>query len=355
MKISWVEVFLALFCMVLLVMNTANILAIGALEGKNALLSEEVADMNASLGQAMESIKVQGKRSSAIESEMEKQYSGLALDISMLGMDLNITQGRVADIEGEFAAFREEYIELQQDYDAKVQDYLELMGQMEDFEEDLQEKMFWYTENADFGGARKPFLSEIKTECVEDESLNMPCVSFILGDKGFSYIGEGKDYIKSLEEFEDDGGGDCEDWSLFVKAVINHFREEEGIEEIRVVDFGSQGRFEVYSENNVIYYYPNDGVDIKVKDMEVACFPITAGRGHCAIAMGGVLFEPQDGSYLGEVHWEGNDYLIDQGGEIEVLISDEDIYVDSGEEWISYGYFIEKIDAILRGIEKEGK
>ena len=91
---------------------------------------------------------------------------------------------------------------------------------------------------------------------------------------------------------------------------------------------------------------------MKIEDLQVACFPVSGEYGHCALVSDDVIFEPQDGSYIGRAEWDGGDYLIKGGGFVEVLIDDEDIHVWGEDEWVSYAYFVERIEGILEGKEK---
>ena|GEM_PF-5475444 len=347
MKVNWVEVFLFLFSLMLLGLSAVHLMQADGLKAENAALASELAETNVELEDAKETIAFQGNMISGLKLEMEQKDSALEAGIEMVAMDLNGTKERVASIEESFAQFQEEYIELQEQYEEKAAEYELLVGEIENFELDLQEKMYWYTENADFGGETKGFLSRIDTKCIENDVLNMPCVSYVLDERNYKYRSEGKDYIKSLDEFEKDRGGDCEDWSIFVKAIINEIAAEYGVDELRVVDFNRPGYFEVYSDDGITYYYSYADINMKIEDLQVACFPVGGGYGHCALVSEDVIFEPQDGSYLARAEWDGESYLIQDGGFVEVLIDDEDIHVDTGEGWVSYASFIEKIELIL--------
>ena len=341
----------AVFCFFLLLFCIYNLVQIEKLKKENSALYAELGAADARLGEAELELEAQDARLSSTKNQLEYADSQLEKEmdegLSGLGAELNDTKERVGAVEEEFEQFQEEYISLQQEYEQKSEEYESLLGEMEDFEAELQEKMYWYTANADFGGETKGFLSHIETKCVEGDTLNMPCVAIMLEERDFTYKSEGKDYIKSLDEFEADEGGDCEDWSMFVKAIINELEREEGVDELALVDFSESGYMEVYSDDGTVYYYSNDAVYADVEEVEVACFPVTSGYGHCALVSGGKLFEPQEGSYIGEVYWEDGDYVVEGWGFVEVYIDGEDIHVDSGDKWISYSYFIERIGGMI--------
>ncbi len=348
MKIDWADAVLLVFCIVLLVFSFVHFRDSAALRAENAALSEELAGTKAELAEVRDSVAFEGNRIDGLKLEMGQADSALEAGIEEVAVDLEATKGRVTSIEENFEQFREEYIELQGQYEEKAAEYELLVGEIEDFEMGLEEKMYWYTANADFGGETKGFLSRIDTKCIEEGGvLNMPCVVYVLDERDYEYESEAKDYIKSLDEFERDRGGDCEDWSIFVKAIINEIAAEHGVDELRVVDFNRPGYFEVYSDDGITYYYSYADINMKIEDLQVACFPVGGGYGHCALVSEDVIFEPQDGSYLARAEWDGESYLIRDGGFVEVLIDNEDIHVDTGEGWVSYAYFIEEIERIL--------
>ena len=351
MKINWVEVGLFAFCILLLGLSIVQFFMVDFLGKENAALSEELAGTNAELAQAQEEAAAQKREINSLRAEMAASNTALESklnsEVASISMDLNATKARITIVEEDFLEFQEQYVELQQDYNQKVEEYSQLMLQLEDFEDDLQEKMYWYSANADFGGKTKGFLSRIETKCVDGNTLVMPCVSIVLENRSFSYISEGKDYIKSLDEFEDDEGGDCEDWSIFVKAIINELVDEEGIDELALVEYGTSGYFEVYEDDGVTYYYTNEPVYVDIENVQVACFPLSGYEGHCALVSDDVLFEPQDGSYLSGLYWNEEEYLIEKGGIITVLIDNEDLAIYGEDGWISYAYFIEKMDEII--------
>ncbi len=351
--VRWFDLVLGCFGIFLLVVCIVNFLQADSLRAENAALSVEVGELRMELEDARETIAAQGRKVNEVELEMGEMRGEMSAELEAISIRIEDTQGRLGELEENFSVFEGEYIELKGSYEAKVEEYSQLIGQLEDFEEGLEEKMYWYSENADFGGRNRNFLNTIEGECINGDTLNMPCVAIMLDQKGFEYVGEGTDKIKSLDEFEDAGGGDCEDWSIFVKAIINELAREEGVSELEIVHFGKPGRTDIYEDGNTIYYYPYGSVIVGIEDLNVACFPVSYGKGHCALISEDVLFEPQDGSYLSGVGWEGEDLLINTGGEIEILIDDMDIHVRDEEGWVSYSYFIERIQSALDEIKNE--
>jgi hypothetical protein len=353
MAFRWFDLAIACFCFLLLIVGIANFLHSESIKAENEGLSSEVEGLRAELSDARDTIAAQGRKVNEVELAAGEFREETETDIGGLSSRMGAAEGKLSELEANFSVFEEEYIELQGSYDVKVEEYGELMGQLEDFEGTLEEKMYWYSENADFGGAHKNFLNTIESKCINGDTLNMPCVAIMLDQKGFDYLSEDTDYIKSLEEFEDADGGDCEDWSMFVKAVINEMEEQEGVGELELVHFGKTGRTDIYEDGDVLYYYPYGSVTVGIEELNIACFPVTVGMGHCALVSEGVLFEPQDGSYLSGVNWNGEDLHINTGGQVEILIDDSDIHIRDGEGWISYAYFIGRIREVLEEVESE--
>jgi len=352
MKINLIEIGLIIFCILLLGLVGINFILVNSLGEENAALTSKLVQTQEDLSDAEETIASQGNQIKSLKSELDSESVRLEnrmdSDFFVLSGEINATKEKISIIEEDFETFQSQYVNLQADYEEKVEEYSALMGQMEDFEADLQEKMYWYSQNADFGGETKGFLSRIETKCIDGRTLSMPCVAIVLENRSFEYISEGSDHIKSLGEFEQDGGGDCEDWSIFVKAIINEMAEEEGVNELAVLDPYSVGYMEVYEDDGVTYYYENDPKYLKIENLSVGCFPMVGGYGHCALLSENVLFEPQDGAFMANAYWEEGEYLLEGGGFVEVVIDDEDIHVQGpGGEWVSYAYFIEKIEKII--------
>lgn len=349
----WFDLIMGCFCFFLLILCIVNFLQAEGIKGETLVLSSEIGELREGLEDAEEAIELQERRMDSVELEVGANKAEADAGLEALSLEVEEMGGRLGELEGNFTVFEEKYVELQGSYEAKVEEYAQLIGQLEEFEDSLEEKMYWYSENADFGGAHKNFLDRIDAKCITSDTLNMPCVAIMLEQKGFGYISEGGDYIKSLEEFEDADGGDCEDWAMFVKAVVNELAEEEGVEELEIVHFGKPGRTDIYEDGDTLYYYSYGSVTVGIEDLSVGCFPVSYGQGHCALISEGVLFEPQDGSYISGVNWEEDDLLVNKGGEIEILIGDSDIRVRDGEGWISYGYFIDRIHTVLEEVKSE--
>ncbi|MCK4319427.1 hypothetical protein KAW38_02545 [Candidatus Micrarchaeota archaeon] len=321
-------------------------------------LKNELADANEQLSTLQETAALQNTHFSELEKEQENTKQELDSRINSLSAELNNTRNMLEYLQANFTSFEEEYISLQEDYEnlqvnyaEKEQEYVALMGEIEDFEQTLEEKMFWYTANSDFDNSGERFLRKVRINCIDGSSLNMPCLYTMLEDLDYEYISEKGDMIKSLEQFEKAKGGDCEDWALFVKAMVNHFENEEGVKKLRIMNREEEGHFTIYIKDNVEYFYPYDSMIVDIEDLRVACFSISEYEGHCVLVSDNILFEPRGGYFLNEVQMEGNEYIIDEGGYIDVLINNEDIYVATEEGWISYAFFIEKLQSITGNSE----
>ncbi|MBD3398383.1 hypothetical protein GF412_04130, partial [Candidatus Micrarchaeota archaeon] len=71
-KINWVEVFLFLFSVFLLGLSVFHFMGASELREQNAALSEELEETNAELGDAKETIALQGSQISGLRLEMEQ-------------------------------------------------------------------------------------------------------------------------------------------------------------------------------------------------------------------------------------------------------------------------------------------
>ena len=128
--------------------------------------------------------------------------------------------------------------------------------------------------------------------CVEGRTVNLPCVEWY---NNFQYKEDIGDHLESIAEFLQNNGGDCEDHSLFMAAVVRTAAQRNYY--VRIAKNGT-GKF--FLRGN--WYYPNaEPVDVLPKDAYVYCgVEPDENVGHCIIVIedrGGRRYyvESQDG------------------------------------------------------------
>ena len=215
---------------------------------------------------------------------------------------------------------------------------------------------------------------------MDGNELNLACVNYVLGRTAtIQYRIDTDNQSRPTNHFQGingtfaAGGGDCKDYSLLLKAVLNTARERQANLSLIAWQSGS-GEFRVYPKLSLgpvepYWYYSNASpADLGRLDNNtpvwVVCFPYGA-QGHCTVAVGGTpgtggappdlggarVFEPQDGGYMGMV---GRDFSVCDPSRqtdcwsryrtIVLIIGDTDLYTVQGNTWNGYGYLLSELE-----------
>ncbi len=293
---------------------------------------------------------------------------------------INETVGRlsknISDFESEFDLFRSEfnefkqkYINLSVAYNEKSEQYTNLKNDLISLDDKIKEKMVWFESNNQMNTTEidktRTLLNNIDDKCVKSTYINVPCLVAILENNNYKYIPDKSDQIESLDQFIEQKGGDCEDWVMFVKAILNRYPDKD----LKLAVDSPGSRFDLYKQNNVIWYFN----DLKPKYIHkngehyVGVCYTKPKQGHCIIGLtksdllepGDILFEPQNGKYLGQVVKNKlnqsdkllyfDDYEHNMNYPIVVVIKSKDIDVwdDENEKWINYKQLDDRIENIL--------
>ncbi|MEM1895916.1 MAG: hypothetical protein QXR54_01905 [Nanopusillaceae archaeon] len=237
--------------------------------------------------------------------ELKKEYS--ILNKSYISLYKNYS-----DLLNSYQALERKYEELSINYSLVLDQYMNYL----EYKSKLQSYVF-YNLNYDFSG--KLFISTIEKYCISGRTLNYPCLISILKDKfEFSYRELRTFYDKvDIEEFIRNKSGDCKSWSFFSVAIINYFYRIGKIDSIILYQPYRGERFILYYDGPVYYYYPDAKdfmIDLRKRQyLYVFCYyNLSGSSGHCISGVSDViinpknletsevlLFEPQDGRYLG--------------------------------------------------------
>ncbi|MBI5051503.1 hypothetical protein HZC08_01970 [Candidatus Micrarchaeota archaeon] len=359
----------------------------------NFTLKSQLEKTNSELVKNKEELTLANKQIDELDLELGKRNSDLKLANELLinysnalnkrNEDLKLANGKIKEYANALQDSKEEFTNLKEEI-ALV-------------EESIDSSIQWFTENADFSTEPETltsiqienFMGEVKQECISENKLNLGCVSYLMEKElAFIYKTEEQDRLYSLEEMVGRSGGDCEDYSLFLKAVINNLKKDPSFGELKLEGWKKRqgSEYTVYkSGKGTKLYYENAGeVELgSLSDLNpyVICYTTSYEqgliRGHCVVALsktlvdqpdslgeleGAVTFEPQNGEFKGVV---GEDYYICKSGDkfcerkaggLIFMISDNDLYRFLGSEWISYKTYKDvtvslkgKIDGMLGG------
>ncbi|MFH0927034.1 MAG: hypothetical protein V1822_00460 [Candidatus Micrarchaeota archaeon] len=256
-------------------------------------------------------------------------------------------------------------------------------------QKNLNESMAWFRQNSaliknsswDVG----IFLKRIRSDCIRDSTLNLACINYLnertvlhLEYLNDSAAGEA-DHLQSLEQTISRRGGDCEDYALFFKAILQTLKSEGNGENLYLkgwVDPGP-GEFQVWPQirNPEMYVYISNATEkifanLKDSTPYVICYTTDEYSGHCRIAFvnssitlstiqnlyGAQVYEPQNGRYAGTV---GTDYIVCNSsqqqcyqtpGAITFVISDSDIIQITGTNWESYNDYLSQTSQIMSSL-----
>ncbi|MCX8200214.1 MAG: hypothetical protein N3G76_01970 [Candidatus Micrarchaeota archaeon] len=295
----------------------------------------------------------------------EQKRHGEQLDAH--STDIGNINNSVRSLEGNFSEFRARYIDLRDRYSNLLGYSESLKKGLDEFESSLMSKWQWIRDNAVLQPSELEKINKpLEAYCGTD--IKIPCIAVVLRLKeGFGYLDDYGDQIKPINEFIADKGGDCEDWSLFMKSYINS--QPDG-KIVRAFATGGGDDYRIFEDGNDIYYYSN-AHDVKIGkkgslEAIVACYDM-GDYGHCVLAFakkeavnsslmeridGAQAVEPQNGLLIGSVSREDNGSLYMNIAEtsskrpIYILITDSDLYLYDDGEWNSYGRQFEKLERL---------
>ena len=300
----------------------------------------------------MDTLKIKYKQ---LNSSLEKTQDNLSK------LDKTITT-----LESEFGQFEKKYINLTVAYNKKSEDYSTLRQDMAALDSKIKEKMIWFTQNTKLTAQAKTemssVLNKIENYCVKDNKINLPCTIVFLSNNGYTYIPDAKDHIESINEFAKNGGGDCEDWVMFIRAFLNNYKNKNLV----LMKKSKGSKFDLYKKGNTKWYLPDmesQYVPTNNENYLGVCYSLTNG-GHCVVSVGDgdfiqngdIVFEPQTGEFLGEISKSPGNPLYYFKNEnkhvlyqVAVIIGEKDINVwdNTKQTWLNYKMLDTKISKLI--------
>ena len=263
-------------------------------------------------------------------------------------------------------------------------DFLEFRTEIKDLNDSLTDSIRWFKNNSELPSSQafrnevtkvqyEGFLQYAVHDCSEKDGsttkIKLACVSFLMGKLlSFKYISGllGENYgLYPISTSISRGGGDCKDFSLFLKAFLNFLKngstETDFVLEGMTPD-STHAEYIIYGarqSGDEFYYYPHYRGEIlgTVADYPyVVCYGVDQTVGHCIVALSqkqitsvtdvnnllsARTVEPQSGEYEGII---GTDFHLCKNGDedcertprnIYVILSDDDIYQFKDGAWTS--------------------
>ena len=343
--------------------------------GANASLEQKIASLNATVAATSGQLATLQADYASLYQKYAKSQTELASTKSLLQQsndNLTLTQEQLAQTEAALEESRQSLAGQQQKVDALKSEFTTLG-------ETINSSMAWFRDNAympaNYSWTTDIFMSRGMSDCTDKGTLNLACVSYLMENTAFSihYRDDaGLDHLQGVKETIRLGWGDCEDYSLIFKAILNSARAKNASLHIVAWQPAASGEYRIYpkeipGESGGTYWvYSNaKGADMGAPSHAyVICYSVDAASGHCTVALSDVdvqsssqvpllegasyAFEPQSGRYLGKL---GETLSIctgsgckQQGDKIWLVISDNDLYMYGDSGWQGYSDYLAKVE-----------
>ncbi len=319
-------------------------------------LMTQIADMQVN----MAGLQAQVQQVMAQRDAQANQASALAVQLNMTSTQLQASRDEL---------------------DAQKQTVQSLRGDFSRLQSDLNDSLAWFRDNSKLpmSNANAATLSDrVMEDCVDGNELNLACVNYVLTRTAtIQYRIDTNNQSMPTNHFQGingtfaASGGDCKDYSLLLKAILNTARARVAGLHLAAWQAGA-GEFRIYPKLSLnargqYWYFPNsEAVDLGTYDNAsawVICFPYNT-QGHCTVAIGGTqglngappdlrgarVFEPQDGGFMGTI---GREFSVCDPSRqfscwstqrsIILIIGDNDLYTVQGTKWNGYGSLLSEL------------
>lgn len=363
---------------VLLVAAAYLLFSLGASEQRNFALSSMLSSANSNI------TTLQGANS-GLEAKVAVQQEEIALTRKTLQetlANLNSTRSELSNKESELGNLTRNMNEVKKQF-------IEIQGEVLGVSQSINESIQWFKDNSampalgSFNNSLsnlwyEGFIDGAQRDCIfpsaSGNTLNLACLNFLSGRSlSFKYKIESPDRLYSVKEMIENEGGDCEDFSLFTKALLNTIRAGSYSKDLVLEAWipSSGYKYTVLESGKEKWYIDNaQGVllgQLNKLHPYVMCYTVTEFEGHCIVALSksaiksisdisglssAYTFEPQDGEYMGiigkdfHVCKNGEDYCGGSSNDITFIISEDDLYEFKGGEWTSYGYYSSSVASL---------
>ena len=264
-----------------------------------------------------------------------------------------------------------------------------LLANFTTLQSDINDSMKWFRDNSVIKANvswKLDFIEpRVVEDCVDGKVLNLACVDHILQMMDtimyrHDPLSNSSNHFQTLAETATSGSGDCKDYSLLFKAILNTVKENKPGLKVNAWEPAGMDQYIIYPKaslnpqlTDTYWYIPNaTGVDMgNLDDLHgyVVCFALNSSEGHCTVALshveandssqipaaltGAMVFEPQDGEYYGHVGgqfslctaaqwWD----CISTPYDIILVISDNDLYKIENGAWVGYGDYANEVASV---------
>ena len=347
----------------------------------NISMRDEVSESRKELESAQEELNKKIIQLESAINQKDMEISDLKISVDEKDFEIHNLSSELADAENRLNETEKELEAKETSLEEYQDEFNELAYEIETIEDSLDESLQWLSENSRMTPQMEYFIPYTSRNCEDKNRLNLACIAFFMERQiGFEYIYEEEDKLYSIDEMISNGGGDCEDYSIFLKALINDYKARGSDSELLAWRDGV-GDFLVYESSEREWYY-EDAAGITLGNIDkvhpvlfcyVTSYSILRLEGHCMVALpeqqiesekdlvlleGAQTFEPQDGAYTGKI---GREFYMCYDGDYDcgtiindifIVITDEDIYQFIDYEWKSLDEQKQKIDSLKNDIKE---
>ena len=249
-----------------------------------------------------------------------------------------------------------------------------LKTEISSMEQSINDSIQWFRGNSLLPSSIDFFTYRVESYCIVDGTFKLGCVNYLMQDKlQYGYIYEDPDRLYSIDEMLKRHGGDCEDYSLFLKAVLNTMKTLQPTAQVQAWTPGA-GQYIIFEEQNgsktIQWFVNGEATNMgRLSDLNpyIVCFAVDQNSGHCIVALaqnsissiadlqqlnGAGLFEPQNGAYMGEI---GKQLAVCKDGQqgcdrtpqyISFVITDDDLYQFKDGRWKSYHVYLQDASSL---------
>lgn len=294
----------------------------------------------------------------------QQELDNLKASLQNLNETLNSTVGRMGNVESDIAAAEEKIRVINDALNETRGEYSAMQKDIQTNQEELSDRLTWLKNNSLLPQSIASFYGRATGVCASGSRLNLACVHFYMKeDLGFVYRQDNSDELYAINTMVGRKGGDCEDFSVFLKAFLTSFKANGG-DELYGWENGDQ-KFTIATTGGGYWYYPNAKEHIFGSMANfypyVVCYTtIPKVEGHCVVALsksligdvnqtrnlnGSEVFEPQSGKYLGvvgtnfEVCGKGDNNCVERVDYFYIIIGEDDLFNFYNGEWNSFQNF----------------
>lgn len=362
-------------------------------------LEKQLKQTTSNLEQTNKQLSEEQKKSGLLENQLDKINSELSYtkdDLYSAKSKLALTETKLSQTDNELNKTKKELNETTKNLAEIKNEFVILNQEITQLNETLTQSIQWFRENSilptipDFGNDLRElwyegFLNNVNLECIIEEgnsrTFKLACVPFVMEKTlSFRYKSEEPDKLYSIKEMVLKEGGDCEDFSLFLKGLINMLKENPKNQNtiIEAVTISKGTEYSIYGDpsKGEEYWYMEDATGMKLSKLNEiypysVCYMMSEYEGHCIVALAwdkinetkdilildeGILFEPQNGQYKGRIGTtlmlckDGQELCGRTSNSIMMIITDDDLYQFQEGEWKGYKRYKQEIETILKKV-----